>query len=86
MAQAATNFQHLPAPEWPLINYRQGVHMIQIVVRVKRLLNKVRPIKARVRPLMDHINVILKMSGLGREGIKFALQEMTEPKVVCFNL
>jgi glyceraldehyde-3-phosphate dehydrogenase (NADP+) len=28
----------------------------------------------------------VKMSGLGREGIKFALQEMTEPKVVCFNL
>ena len=28
----------------------------------------------------------IKMSGLGREGIKFALQEMTEPKMVCFNL
>lgn len=28
----------------------------------------------------------VKLSGLGREGIKFALQEMTEPKVVCFNL
>lgn len=28
----------------------------------------------------------IKNSGLGREGIKFALQEMTEPKVVCFNL
>ena len=28
----------------------------------------------------------VKNSGLGREGIKFALQEMTEPKVVCFNL
>lgn len=28
----------------------------------------------------------VKMSGLGREGIKFALLEMTEPKVVCFNL
>jgi glyceraldehyde-3-phosphate dehydrogenase (NADP+) len=28
----------------------------------------------------------VKGSGLGREGIKFALQEMTEPKVVCFNL
>ena len=28
----------------------------------------------------------VKQSGLGREGIKFALQEMTEPKVVCFNL
>ncbi len=28
----------------------------------------------------------VKNSGIGREGIKFALQEMTEPKVVCFNL
>ena len=28
----------------------------------------------------------VKNSGLGREGIKFALMEMTEPKVVCFNL
>jgi glyceraldehyde-3-phosphate dehydrogenase (NADP+) len=28
----------------------------------------------------------VKQSGLGREGIKFALQEMTEPRVVCFNL
>ncbi|NOX38744.1 MAG: aldehyde dehydrogenase family protein [Calditrichaeota bacterium] len=28
----------------------------------------------------------VKRSGLGREGIKFALQEMTEPKVVCFQL
>ena len=28
----------------------------------------------------------VKHSGLGREGIRFALQEMTEPKVVCFNL
>ncbi|MED1468477.1 aldehyde dehydrogenase family protein [Bacillus salipaludis] len=28
----------------------------------------------------------VKNSGLGREGIKFALQEMTEPKVVCFKL
>ncbi|MFQ5722459.1 MAG: aldehyde dehydrogenase family protein [Candidatus Aminicenantales bacterium] len=28
----------------------------------------------------------IKWSGLGREGIKFALLEMTEPKVVCFNL
>ncbi|HWR83879.1 MAG TPA: aldehyde dehydrogenase family protein [Candidatus Deferrimicrobium sp.] len=26
----------------------------------------------------------VKYSGLGREGLKFALQEMTEPKVVCF--
>ncbi len=28
----------------------------------------------------------VKWSSLGREGIKFALLEMTEPKVVCFNL
>jgi glyceraldehyde-3-phosphate dehydrogenase (NADP+) len=28
----------------------------------------------------------VKKSGLGREGIRFALQEMTEPKMVCFNL
>lgn len=28
----------------------------------------------------------VKNSGLGREGIKHALMEMTEPKVVCFNL
>jgi len=28
----------------------------------------------------------VKNSGLGREGIKFSLQEMTEPKTVCFNL
>lgn len=28
----------------------------------------------------------IKNSGLGREGIKFALLEMTEPKAVCFNL
>lgn len=28
----------------------------------------------------------VKGSGLGREGIKFAVHEMTEPKVVCFNL
>ncbi|MBM4763283.1 aldehyde dehydrogenase family protein [Bacillus sp. B15-48] len=27
-----------------------------------------------------------KHSGLGREGIKFAIQEMTEPKVVCYKL
>ena len=26
----------------------------------------------------------VKNSGLGREGIKFSLQEMTEPKVICF--
>lgn len=28
----------------------------------------------------------VKHSGLGREGIKFSLQEMTEPKTICFNL
>jgi glyceraldehyde-3-phosphate dehydrogenase (NADP+) len=28
----------------------------------------------------------VKNSGLGREGIKSALQEMTEPKSICFNL
>jgi glyceraldehyde-3-phosphate dehydrogenase (NADP+) len=28
----------------------------------------------------------VKYSGLGREGLRFSLQEMTEPKVVCFNL
>ncbi|MFT9849391.1 aldehyde dehydrogenase family protein [Aneurinibacillus sp. REN35] len=28
----------------------------------------------------------VKGSGLGREGVKFAIQEMTEPKVVCFKL
>ncbi len=28
----------------------------------------------------------IKRSGLGREGVRFALQEMTEPKTVCFNL
>jgi glyceraldehyde-3-phosphate dehydrogenase (NADP+) len=28
----------------------------------------------------------IKKSGLGREGIRFALHEMTEPKAVCFNL
>lgn len=28
----------------------------------------------------------VKESGLGREGIKFAIQEMTESKVVCFKL
>ena len=27
-----------------------------------------------------------KMSGIGREGIRFAIQEMTETRVVCFNL
>jgi len=27
-----------------------------------------------------------KMSGIGREGIRFALEEMTETRVVCFNL
>ncbi|WP_258000387.1 aldehyde dehydrogenase family protein [Bacillus sp. Marseille-P3661] len=28
----------------------------------------------------------LKYSGLGREGVKYAVNEMTEPKVVCLNL
>ncbi|MGM0900779.1 MAG: aldehyde dehydrogenase family protein [Bacillota bacterium] len=28
----------------------------------------------------------VKNSGVGREGIKFAIQEMTEPKVVCFKI
>ena len=28
----------------------------------------------------------LKSSGVGREGIRFAIEEMTETKVVCFNL
>jgi glyceraldehyde-3-phosphate dehydrogenase (NADP+) len=28
----------------------------------------------------------VKGSGIGREGVRFALMEMTEPKVVCFNL
>ncbi|MCP4902446.1 MAG: aldehyde dehydrogenase family protein, partial [bacterium] len=28
----------------------------------------------------------IKNSGLGREGIKFSLQEMTEPKVYCWYL
>lgn len=28
----------------------------------------------------------IKYSGLGREGIKFSLMEMTEPKVICFYL
>lgn len=28
----------------------------------------------------------VKNSGLGREGIQFSIQEMTEPKVVCFKL
>ncbi len=27
----------------------------------------------------------VKHSGLGREGIQFALREMTDPKVVCFT-
>jgi glyceraldehyde-3-phosphate dehydrogenase (NADP+) len=26
----------------------------------------------------------VKSSGLGKEGVKFSLQEMTEPKVVCW--
>ncbi|RNB86904.1 aldehyde dehydrogenase family protein [Brevibacillus fluminis] len=28
----------------------------------------------------------VKGSGIGREGVKFAIQEMTEPKVVCFTV
>jgi len=28
----------------------------------------------------------VKKSGIGREGIKFSLMEMTEPKVVCFDI
>jgi len=28
----------------------------------------------------------IKGSGLGREGVRFAIQEMTEPKMVCFSL
>ena len=28
----------------------------------------------------------VKQSGIGREGIKFSLQEMTEPKVICLQL
>lgn len=28
----------------------------------------------------------IKNSGLGREGIKFSLQEMTEPKMICINM
>lgn len=28
----------------------------------------------------------VKYSGLGREGVQYALLEMTEPKVICFNL
>ncbi|SES66807.1 glyceraldehyde-3-phosphate dehydrogenase (NADP+) [Salinibacillus kushneri] len=28
----------------------------------------------------------VKNSGIGREGIQFAINEMTDPKVVCFNL
>lgn len=27
-----------------------------------------------------------KLSGIGREGIRFALKDMTETRVVCFNL
>jgi glyceraldehyde-3-phosphate dehydrogenase (NADP+) len=27
----------------------------------------------------------VKGTGLGREGIKFAIHEMTEPKVVCYT-
>jgi glyceraldehyde-3-phosphate dehydrogenase (NADP+) len=27
-----------------------------------------------------------KLSGIGREGIRFAIEEMTETRVVCLNL
>lgn len=27
-----------------------------------------------------------KSSGVGREGVKFAIEDMTEKKVVCFNI
>jgi len=27
-----------------------------------------------------------KKSGVGREGVRFAAEEMTETRVVCFNL
>lgn len=28
----------------------------------------------------------VKQSGLGREGVKYAIQEMTDTKVICFKL
>lgn len=28
----------------------------------------------------------MKQSGLGREGVRFSVQDMTEQKVVCFKL
>ena len=27
-----------------------------------------------------------KLSGIGREGIRFGIEQMTETRVVCFNL
>ena len=27
-----------------------------------------------------------KMSGIGREGVRFAIEEMTNIRMVCFNL
>jgi acyl-CoA reductase-like NAD-dependent aldehyde dehydrogenase len=27
-----------------------------------------------------------RMSGIGREGVRFAIEEMTNLKLVCFNL
>jgi glyceraldehyde-3-phosphate dehydrogenase (NADP+) len=27
-----------------------------------------------------------KLTGIGREGIRFAIEEMTETRVVCFNV
>jgi acyl-CoA reductase-like NAD-dependent aldehyde dehydrogenase len=27
-----------------------------------------------------------KLSGIGREGVKFAIEEMTNLRMVCFNL
>lgn len=27
-----------------------------------------------------------KRGGLGREGVRFAIEEMTQPKVICFNM
>jgi glyceraldehyde-3-phosphate dehydrogenase (NADP+) len=28
----------------------------------------------------------MKSSGVGREGIRFSIMEMTQPRVVCLNL
>lgn len=27
-----------------------------------------------------------KLSGIGREGVRFAVEEMTNPRLACFNL